>query len=457
LPPGAGKAPSGASQGRSDPGSIRNDSTQTLFRHTPQLRRRVRVGVRAMRLIPLTLLCLVLLPATAAAQDPTVDTGPAEAVGPTSATLTGTIDPEGTARSYHFEVGTTTGYGLQTPVQTTGTGTTPETVKAAVQGLAASTTYHYRLVAGGVQGQDRTFTTASVPATPGISRLRATEKTATSARLTALIDPNGSATTWYVEWGTTASFGNRTPDQSLPAGTAGVPVSVLLDRLPSYQRIHWRVVATNATGVRRSGRTSFTTARAPSGVTLSALPATTTWSRSVALAGRVHGAGVNGLTVALEQSSFPFNAGFHQVASARTTRVGDFRFPPQAVFLATHFRVVPLIAPQLVSPVAATRVRSRVTIGTTHRTRRALRIVGGVQPGLPAGLATLQRRTRSGGWRRVARRALALVSDVRSEYGFKVRRKRRAARYRVVVAARDGGAHARGYSRSLRVGKKRRR
>jgi hypothetical protein len=42
-------------------------------------------------------------------------------------------------------------------------------------------------------------------------------------------------------------------------------------------------------------------------------------------------------------------------------------------------------------------------------------------------------------------------------YVFKVHRQRSAKRYRVVVAAHDGGAHARGYSRSVLVGKKRKR
>ena len=98
--------------------------------------------------------------------------------------------------------------------------------------------------------------------------------------MSALIDPRGSATTWYVEWGLSTSFGNRTASASLPAGTRQVAVSHVLDGLPSYRRIHWRVVAENAAGVRRSGRTSFTTARAPSGVSLSLLPAMTTWGRT---------------------------------------------------------------------------------------------------------------------------------------------------------------------------------
>ena len=186
-------------------------------------------------------------------------------------------------------------------------------------------------------------------------------------------------------------------------------------------------------------------------------PSITTWGRSVALSGSVRGAGVNGLTVALQQSSFPFDADYHTVATARTNRNGLFRFAARSVFLATRFRAVPLIAPQLVSDVESVRVRSRVGIHRGRKTRRAVWLTGGVNPLLPTGHATLQRRTRFG-WRSIAGAALTARSDVRSAYEFKVRRLRSgAAIYRVRVAARDGGAHARGYSPAISVGKKQRK
>jgi hypothetical protein len=411
-----------------------------------------------MRHLLATILFLALLPAAAAAQEPAVvTTGPAEAVAHSSATLTGTVDPNGEAREYRFEFGTTAAYGVQTVARTTGAGQEPQAVSAELTGLAPSTTYHYRLVAGGVAGEDRTLTTAAAPTPPGISRLRASERTATSARVSALINPRGSATTWHVEWGLSSSFGNRTGSATLPAGTRQVPVSLVLDGLPSYRRIHWRVVAENAAGVRRSGRTSFTTARAPSGLTLSLLPSLTTWGRLVSLSGSVQGAGVNGLTVALQQSSFPFDADFHTVATARTNRNGLYRFASRPVFLATRFRAVPLIAPQLASEVRSARVRSRVGIHRGRKTRRAVWLTGSVNPGMPTALARLQRRARFG-WRTVASAALAPQSDVRSTYEFKVRRKKRLATiYRVRVDARDGGAHARGFSPAISVGKKQRK
>ena len=81
--------------------------------------------------------------------------------------------------------------------------------------------------------------------------------------------------------------------------------------------------------------------------------------------------------------------------------------------------------------------------GAPPRQRRALRLTGRVQPGLPDGRATLQRRTRSGGWAFVKRKALRTPGTDTSTYRFKVWRKRSGAFYRVKVSANDGGAHLR--------------
>jgi hypothetical protein len=414
-----------------------------------------------MRTLLATTFALILLaPATAAAQDPEVVTGAAQP-GTTTATLNGTVDPNGTAASYHFEYGTTTQYGLSTSTQSAGSGADPVAVQATVSGLTPSTTYHYRLVADGVEGADATFTTTastSNPAPPSISRLSAVDKTPTSARLTARIDPNRAATTWHVEWGRTTGLGNRTPDRTIPAGDGGVPVSESLGDLPTHTRIYWRVEARNAAGLRRSGTTSFTTLRSPTGITLSAFPDPVRWGGDVSISGRVQGSGVTGLTVALEQSAFPFTAGFQEVATARTGSTGTFRFFSRPMTIATRFRAVTrtAAAASVTSSPIRVDVRARVGIRRRAKTRLALTLTGRVRPGLPEGRATLQRRTRNGGWAFVRRKALTTPDTSASRYRFRVRRLRRAAVYRVKVSANDGGAHLGAKSRSLLVGKKRR-
>ena len=97
---------------------------------------------------------------------PAVAAGSASGVSQTAATITGSVNPNGSSTSYHFEYGLTSGYGSSTPTQSAGGGTATAAVSAALTGLAPGTTYHYRLVAandgGTVASTDGTFTTPAV-------------------------------------------------------------------------------------------------------------------------------------------------------------------------------------------------------------------------------------------------------------------------------------------------------
>jgi hypothetical protein len=89
----------------------------------------------------------------------------------TGATLRGTVNPNATAATYHFDYGTTTDYGAATPETSAGNGSSELPVAAPASGLAPGTTYHYRLVAttcggcadGTTVGEDKTFTTTGQP------------------------------------------------------------------------------------------------------------------------------------------------------------------------------------------------------------------------------------------------------------------------------------------------------
>ncbi|MDX6233867.1 MAG: hypothetical protein QOH68_2944 [Nocardioidaceae bacterium] len=94
---------------------------------------------------------------------PLATTGSATA-GQTTATINGTINRNGSPTSYHFEWGTTSGYGNATPTRSNAaTGSKSE----LLTGLSSGTTYHYRIVAssrgGTTAGADRTFTTSVPP------------------------------------------------------------------------------------------------------------------------------------------------------------------------------------------------------------------------------------------------------------------------------------------------------
>src|SRR3954452_4886059 len=115
--------------------------------------------------------CLALLaPAGAlAAPGPGAQTTPATAIAPTSATLTGTVDPRARHTEDFFLYGTTS-YSQRTPTQSVPAGP-PANVSAGPTGLTPATVYHYRLFAfhrgppgEAVLGADQAFTPAPVPA-----------------------------------------------------------------------------------------------------------------------------------------------------------------------------------------------------------------------------------------------------------------------------------------------------
>ena len=95
---------------------------------------------------------------------PEATTGAASGVGISAATATGTVGAGASNRSY-FQLGTTTAYGAATAAQELGRSAGPRTLSAALSGLSAATTYHYRLVvensAGQSFGADQAFTTSA--------------------------------------------------------------------------------------------------------------------------------------------------------------------------------------------------------------------------------------------------------------------------------------------------------
>ena len=98
---------------------------------------------------------------------PVVSTVSARAGGRGAATLTGTVNPFGQAvTACRFEYGTSSMYGSSVPCGSLpAAGEHSVCVSAPVFGLAAHTTYHFRIVAttaGGTSyGLDLEFTTAS--------------------------------------------------------------------------------------------------------------------------------------------------------------------------------------------------------------------------------------------------------------------------------------------------------
>jgi hypothetical protein len=194
-----------------------------------------------------------------------LSTGPVKDLQPQSATLTGSLTPNGFDAHYYFQWGTSTAYGNESP-EPPGTDAGSEkgvvAAETAISGLSANTIYHYRLIAtnsfGTTFGQDQQFTTSGAP--------RITSKPTTgighdTATLNATVNPDQLETAYRFQYGETTAYGAEAPSggASAGAGATSVPVSAPLTALKLGVTYHFRVVAENSAGTTNGPDQTFTT------------------------------------------------------------------------------------------------------------------------------------------------------------------------------------------------------
>jgi len=113
---------------------------------------------------------------------------------------------------------------------------------------------------------------------PQVSTAAATNVTSSGATLNGSVNPEGTATTYQFQYGTTTSYGSVIPvsPASAGSGTSAVNESANLTGLSANTTYHYRITATNATGTSNGSDQQFTTssrAQAPVVVTQAATSA----------------------------------------------------------------------------------------------------------------------------------------------------------------------------------------
>jgi sugar lactone lactonase YvrE len=101
-----------------------------------------------------------------------------------------------------------------------------------------------------------------VPKRPTVTTEAATAVKLTQANLNALVNPEGSSTTYWFEYGTSESYGTKIPvsPESVGSGTEAKSVSQTPTGLKAGTEYHFRVVATNAEGTSYGKDKTFKTA-----------------------------------------------------------------------------------------------------------------------------------------------------------------------------------------------------
>ena len=180
-----------------------------------------------------------------------------------SVDLAGLVNPEGHQTSAHFEYFDGTSW-VPTAPDTVLNGTTDQPITAHVAGLQPYTSYRFRVVA-----TDTRTTAVSVPATartageaPAVVTGASSELTTTSASVEGTVTPLGLQSGYYFEYGTTGSYGLRSPSGApgvVGNGYAAKVVSAKLKDLTPGTVYHYRLVAVNAAGTTYGSDRTFST------------------------------------------------------------------------------------------------------------------------------------------------------------------------------------------------------
>lgn len=200
--------------------------------------------------------------------DPLATTEAATAVGTNQATLHGKVNPEGYSTSYYFEYGPTTSYGSKVPTSpgSAGSGTTGVSVSQTPTGLTQGIVYHYRLVAsnagGTTYGQDLTFRT---PSAPVATTTAATGVSFSLATMHGTVNPEGAATTYQFEYGTTTEYDSVAPGSPINIGSGETTQTIGYEvtGLEAETTYHYRMHASNFVGEDYGEDRTFTTEAAP--------------------------------------------------------------------------------------------------------------------------------------------------------------------------------------------------
>ena len=290
---------------------------------------------------------------------PSVSTGAASSIAPTTAKLNGTVTPNGLSTNWYFEYGTSTSYGTRTATKSAGSGGSPQSESASLTNLKLATVYHYRLVAsnsgGTTHGADRTFST-SVP--PGVQ--------------------TGAA-------------------QSAGSGSGAKAVSAGLKGLVSGATYHYRLVAKSDAGTTTGADVAFQTA----GVTLTAAARDLTFGRAIVLRGAVPMRSAGQPVTVFAQ---PYGtSSFQSIAVVLTSADGSWAYLAKPT-INTAYRAL-----WQGGTSAAVSVGVHPAVGFTRKgVHFNVRVNAG--RGFPHRVVQLQRRTAAGRWLTIKRIRLGVRS-----------------------------------------------
>jgi len=286
------------------------------------------------------------------------------------------------------------------------------------------------------------MTTAAAQAAekPGAAVDGTAQVTATSATLKGRVNPKGSATTYFFQYGKGSSFTAQSGPASAGVGTKAVAVTAPVVGLEPATKYSFRIIATSAGGAVTSAAKSFTTPKQPLDFTLAAAPNPVPFGGATTVGGRLTGTGSAGRGIQLQQKAFPYTAGFANVGNPQVTdATGGFAFPILSLGINTQYRVVTTGANPITSPIAlvGAAVVVRVAISDhSIKSGQLVRFAGTVTPRSDGALYAVQKQ-RGSTWVTVGGSSLRQDSATKSKFA-KSLRIRHSGTYRIYVGVNSG-------------------
>jgi hypothetical protein len=222
---------------------------------------------------------------------------------------------------------------------------------------------------------------AASPA-PTVSTSNASNATYSSVIVYGHVNPNGLATGYYFQYGTTTAYGAQTPLAPAGNGTISIRLSQTISGLQPATTYHYRIVASNSAGTVTGGDHAFKTAKVPLSLQITGVPNPVTYGEPFLVEGNLSGTGAPNREIALQSNPFPYLDGFQNVGNPEVTNsTGGFSFPYLGLLDNAQLRVVTVGKPEVTSPVVVENVAVRVSFHAARTRRRGYaRLYGTVAP-----------------------------------------------------------------------------
>lgn len=217
---------------------------------------------------------------------------------------------------------------------------------------------------------------------PKVNTNGAREVSYGSAVLRGSVNPNGSNTSYYFQYGLTKAYGSQTAIADAGSGSKAVAVRLPISGLQPITVYHYRLVAVNSAGASIGDDEKLLTTKVPLSLAILSSPNPVPFGGTVTIQGTLSGTDNANRPVVLQASPFPYASGFQSVGNPGLTLAnGEFKFVVLNQEQSTQFRVVSTPGKPVVSAVTTENVAVRVSSHVARTKRRGFaRIYGTVTP-----------------------------------------------------------------------------